>query len=97
MEETNRSGRIFLSSRAYWAFWGVCTGLVSIVFDRLIDHHSESPLRMLFDVAGFVAVGVLIGPVMSKPLAQLSRVRLALLVGAILIFACILWRMATGR
>jgi hypothetical protein len=52
---------------------------------------------MLFDVAGFVAVGVLIGPVMSKPLAQLSRVRLALLVGAILIFACILWRMATGR
>ena len=97
MEETSNSGRTLFASWGYWAFWGVCTALLITLSDRYGTHHFESPHRILFRFALFVGVGVLLGPVMSRPLTQLSRVRFALLAGFILVIAYILWRLATGR
>lgn len=82
---------------AQWAVWGVCTALLITLSDEHSTHHFESPRRILFRFVIFVGGGILVGPVMSKSLAQLTRVRFALLVGFIFVFAYILWRMATSR
>jgi hypothetical protein len=106
MEEMNHPRTTPLSFRAVWAFWGVLTAFLITLSDRYITHDFESPRRILFRFAIFVALGVLLGPVMSKPLDSLFRMprtkaamraRIALFVGLMFAMACVLWFMAARR
>lgn len=105
MEEIKHTGRTFLASRGFWAFWGVATSLLIILFNRYTYHYFESPLRMLARVVIFAAIGVLLGP-MSSNLAWVNsklttkaatRVLFALFAGLMLAMACVLWFMAKSR
>jgi drug/metabolite transporter (DMT)-like permease len=99
MKQTERGGR----SPLFWAVWGICAALAITLFDWFRTRHLDSPLEIAGRLVIFVAVGVFIGPFVSrrirsrgdrKPTRVASISRFALLVALMLALAYVLWIMA---
>jgi drug/metabolite transporter (DMT)-like permease len=93
-------------SSLFWGVWGICAALAVTVFDWYRTRHLDSPLEVAGRLVIFVAVGVFIGPFVSrkmrsrgdkKPTRAASIVRFALFAGLMLALACALWIMAGTR
>jgi len=100
MERTEHAGQ---RSPVFWGVWGICTALAVTLFDWYRNRHFDSWLEIAGRIAIFVAVGIFLGPFVSKrmrargdktPTRAASIARFALFILLMLALAYVLWVMA---